>query len=128
MRFVLVLLAMIGLLANPAAAAAAQARCHDHGGAKMMRIAMADMPGMTHADGQKAHPCGEPGKDQGQSKHDAMNCLQACAAMCGVIAALPSTPMALVAPPRLGAPEPARLASLKPYEPSRLERPPKSIG
>ena len=129
MRFVVVLLAMIGLLASPAAAAAAQATCHDHGGAKMMSMAMADMPSMTHADSQKADPCCDPAghHDQGKSKHDAMSCLQACAVMCGVVAALPSTPMVLPAPPALTAPEPARLASLKPHDPSRLERPPKSI-
>lgn len=128
MRFVLALLAVIGLLASPAAAAAAQASCHDHGGAQMMSMPMSDMPGMAQADGRKADPCCDPGKDQGQTKHDAMSCVQACAVMCGVVVALPSTPIALVAPPEHAAHEPARLASLKPHEPSRLERPPKSIA
>jgi hypothetical protein len=125
MRFIVALLAVIGLLASPANA---QASCHDHGGAKMMSMPMADMPGMAQADGQKADPCCDPGKSPGQTKHDAMSCLQACAVMCGVVAALPSTPMVLLAPSDLAAPEPARLASLKPHEPSRLERPPKSIA
>ena len=130
MRFVVVLLAMLGLLASPAAAAAAQASCHDHGGDKMMSMAMAAMPGMAHADGQKADPCCDPvgHQDQGQTKHKDMSCLQACAVMCGVVVALPSTPTALAPPLDLGAPEPARLASLKPHEPSQLERPPKSIA
>ena len=127
MRFVLVLLAMIGLLASPAAAAAAQASCHEHAGTEMTSMAMPGMA-MAHADGQKADPCCDPAKDQGQSKHDAMSCLAACAVMCGVAAALPAGPTPLVAPPDHSAPEPARLASLKPHEPSRLERPPKSIG
>ena len=128
MRFIVALLAVIGLLASPAAAAAAQASCHEHGGAQMMSMPMADMPGMAQAHGQKADPCCDPGKSQGQTKHDAMSCLQACAVMCGVVAALPSTPMALLAPSDPAAREPARLASLKPHEPSRLERPPKSIA
>jgi hypothetical protein len=127
MRFIVALLAVIGLLASPAGAAAAQASCHDHGGAKMMSMPMADMPSMAQADGQKADPCCDPGKSQGQTKHDATSCLQACAVMCGVVAALPST-MVLLAPSDLAPPEPARLASLKPHEPSRLERPPKSIA
>jgi hypothetical protein len=128
MRFIVALLAVIGLLASPAGAAAAQASCHDHGGAKMMSMPMADMPSMAQADGQKADPCCDPGKSQGQTKHDATSCLQACAVMCGVVAALPSTPTVLLAPSDPAAREPARLASLKPHEPSRLERPPKSIA
>ena len=128
MRFIVALLAVIGLLASPVAAAAAQASCHGHGGAQMMSMPMADMPGMTHSDGQRADLCCDPGKGQGQTKHDAGTCLQACAVMCGVVAALPSTPMALLAPSDPAAREPARLASLKPHDPSRFERPPKSIA
>lgn len=128
MRFILALLAVIGLLASPVAAAAAQASCQEHGGGQMMSMPMANMPGMVHADGQKGDPCCDPGKSSGQTKHDAASCLQACAVMCGVVAALPAGPMPLIASPDHSAPEPARLASLKRHEPSRLERPPKSIG
>jgi len=127
MRFVLALLAVIGLLASPVAAAAAQAACHDHGQA-MMSMPMADMPGMSQVDGQKADPCCDPGKDKGQTKHDAMSCMQACAAMCGVVAALPAVATAALAAPDHLALQPARMASLKPHEPSRLERPPRSIA
>lgn len=128
MRFVLALLALIGLLTSPAMAAAAQAQCHDHGGQAMMQMAMADMPGMTQADGQKADPCCDPGKDQGQTKHRTMDCAQACAAMCGVVVALPSAPAALIVRPERAAAPLVRVASLKTHEPSRLERPPRSIA
>lgn len=126
MRFVLALLAVIGLLASPVAAAAAQAACQDHGGA-MMSMPMADMTGMSQADGQKTDPCCDPGKTQGQSKHSDMDCMQACAAMCGVVAALPAVAMVALAAPEHLTLTPARVASLKPHQPSRLERPPKSI-
>ena len=125
MRFVLALLAIVGLLTSPAAAAAAQASCHNHAS---MSVAMADMPGMAQADTQKADPCCDPAKDTGQSKHKSSDCAQSCATMCGVVAALPNTPVAFFAPPaRESAPQ-ARVASLKPHEPSRLERPPRSIA
>ena len=127
MRFVLALLAVIGLLASPAAAAAAQATCHNHGG-EIMHMAMADMPGMAMADGHKADPCCDPGKAEGQKKHSAADCAQACAVMCGVLAALPSQPPAHLAPPDHDAPPVGRLAPLQPHEPSQLERPPKSIA
>ncbi|MFC3070453.1 hypothetical protein [Phenylobacterium soli] len=125
MRFVLALLAVIGLLASPAAAAAAQGMCHDHA---MMSMAMTEMPGMTQAGVQKADPCCDPAKDASQSKHKSTDCAQACATMCGVMAALPSAPHAFVPQPGHDAPPVARLASLKPHEPGRLERPPRPIA
>ena len=126
MRFVLTLLAVVGLLISPAVAVAAQ--CHGHSGDAIMQMAMSDMPGMAQAGAQKADPCCDPGKEQGQKKHSTMDCAQACAAMGGVVAALPSPPAALIArPDRDGAP-PTLVASLKPHEPSRLERPPRSIA
>lgn len=128
MRFVLALLAVIGLLASPVAASAAQAACHDHMGQTIMGMPMADMPGTTQADNQKADPCCDPGKDTGKSKHDAMSCMQACAAMCGVVAALPAVATAPLQPLDHATLQPARMASLKPHEPSRLERPPRSIA
>jgi hypothetical protein len=127
MRFVLALLAVIGLLLSPAAAAAAQASCQDHGG-QMMSMPMAGMPGMSQGDSQKADPCCDHGKSQGQPKHRDMNCMQACATMCGVFAALPAVAMFPLAAAEHVAFRPAIVASLKPHEPSRLERPPKSIA
>lgn len=128
MRFVLALLAVIGLLLSPAAAGAAQAACHDHDGQMMMSMPMGDMAGMSQGDTPKGDPCCDPGKDQGKSKHDPMSCMQTCAAMCGVVAALPVVSTAPLSPPAHSALQPARMASLKPHEPSRLERPPKSIA
>lgn len=124
MRFVLALLAVIGLLLSPAAAAAAQAACHGHDGQAMMSMPMGDMPGMSQPDGHKA----DPGKDQGKSKQDPMSCMQACATMCGVAAALPAVSAASLASAAHSVLQPARMASFKPHEPSRLERPPKSIA
>lgn len=130
MRFVLALLAVIGLLASSAAAAAAQATCHSRGGEMMMpmAVAMADMSGATMGDSHKPDPCCNPGKDQVQKKHSDAECAQTCAAMCGIIAALPSAHVAFLALPDRGTPPQARVASLKPHEPSRLERPPRSIA
>lgn len=128
MRFVLVLLAVMGLLFSPAAAAAAQAACHDHSGQTMMDMPMAGMS-MAQTDGAKAaDPCCDPGKDQGGSKHDAMSCLQACAVMCGIVAALPAAMATPLASPDHSRPEPTLMASLKRHEPGRLERPPRSIA
>lgn len=126
MKWLLALLAVIGLLLSPAASAAAQVRCHEQGG--MMTMAKAGMPGMVQADSQKADPCCDPGKHQSQTKHDEMSCVQTCAAMSGVVAALPSMPFALIAPANAGAPEPARFASLKPHEPNQFDRPPRLIA
>jgi|UppTromiDAQMD015_1034417.scaffolds.fasta_scaffold00595_3 hypothetical protein len=123
-RFVLALLAVIGLLTSPVAASAA---CGGHGGAAM-QMAMADMPGMVQANTGKADPCCDPNKGHAPNQHSNADCAQVCAAMCGVIAALPSAPVAFLAPPDREAPLQARAASLKPHEPSRLERPPKSIA
>jgi hypothetical protein len=124
MRLVLALLAVIGLLTSPATAAARGA-CHDR---TMIGMAMSDMPGMARAAAQKADPCCDPAHNTTQDKTKRSDCAGACAAMCGVIAALPSAPVVLIAPPDRGAPQQARVASLKPHEPSRLERPPRSIA
>ena len=112
MRLLLALLAVIGLLASPASAAAAQAACLGHGEA-MMSMAMPDMPGMDHADGE-ADPCCDPAKDKAPSQHDDMSCLLACMAMCGVTAALPSAPPVSLAKPDHGAPPPGRMACSSP--------------
>lgn len=84
---------------------------------------------MAQADDAKAaDPCCNPGKDQGRGKHDAMSCGRACAGVCNVVAALPVRVMAPLAGSDHTAPAPALVASLKPHEPSRLERPPRSIA
>ncbi len=89
-------------------------------------MAMPDMAGMDHADGA-ADPCCDS-KEKAPLKHDDMSCLLACMAMCGVTAALPSAPPVSLLKPDHGAPAPERMASLKPHDPGRLERPPRSIA
>jgi hypothetical protein len=126
MRFVLALLAIIGLLASPAAAAAAQAACHENGGPAIMSMPAGDMPGASQADAHEGPACRHPGA-QGQTKRH-MSCLQACAAMCGVVATLPAAPIALVRAQAQDAPTPAPVVSLKSHDPTRLERPPRSIA
>lgn len=128
MRFVVALLAVLGLLASPVTAAVARAACPGHADQAMAGMPMGDMAGMHQADGQRPDPCCDQSKDQARSKHHASDCVQACAAMCGVVAALPSTAAAEPLPLIERAPRPAVLASLHPHEPSRLERPPRSIG
>lgn len=115
---------MIGLLTSPVAVTMAQAACNGHAS---MTVAMASMPGMAQADTQKADPCCDPAKDTGQGKHKSTDCAQACATMCVAVAALPNAPAPFLAPPARDASPQARVASLKPHEPSRLERPPRSI-
>lgn len=127
MRFVLALMAVLSLLASPVTAAAAQATCSGHADQTMAGMPMGDMTGMHQADGQKSDPCCDHSKDQGQPKHNDSDCVQACAAMCGVVAALPSTPAAPLPLVERG-PPPAVMASLHPHEPSRLDRPPRSIA
>ena len=121
MRFLLALLAIVGLLASPVAAAAAQATCQEHGGA--MSMAMADMAQAGHA----ADPCCDPGKAPQPSKHNDMSCMLSCMAMCGVVAALPETQSVALEQPQHETLYPSRMASLTPHAPGRLERPPRSI-
>lgn len=124
MRVFLAILALVGLLLSPVAASAAVQRClHQDGGAMIMD--MSATPASADSQASPHNCCDEHGKPV---KHDSKACAQACATMCGVAAALPSEPMSL--PLRLSTsarPDP-RTASLHPHEPSRLERPPKSIA
>ncbi|CAN7655690.1 hypothetical protein LJR225_005190 [Phenylobacterium sp. LjRoot225] len=128
MRFVVALLAVLGLLASPVAAAAAQVACNGHADQAMAAMPMTDMDGMHRIDAQKPDPCCDHSKNERPSKHHDSDCVQACAAMCGVVAALPSTPVAAPLPLVEQAPHPSVVASLHPHEPSRLERPPRSIA
>ena len=108
MRTLLALLAILALLANPVTAAAAQSAC-DH-----MTMAGMDMPGMStmhHGDSRKS-----------------AGCAQACATMCGVVAVLPNTAMdstLYALPAHL---RPSKMAAGRPFEPSLLKHPPKSIA
>lgn len=128
MRLLLALLAVLGLLASPVAASAAQAACsHEQAGA-MAGMPMADMPGMHHGDGQKADPCCDPLQDHGPGKHDKTDCAKACAAMCAATAALRAGAAHLTLASSAADLPPARLKSLHTHEPGGLERPPRSIA
>ena len=116
MRFVLALLAILGLLTAPLTAAAAQASCgHEGPGA---------MPAGVHTSG--ADPCCDHSGQQGK-KADVV-CAQACATSCGVAVALASSPYSVVFATTQAAVAPSRIGSPHPYEPPGLKRPPKSIA
>jgi hypothetical protein len=125
MRVLIALLAVLGLLASPATAAASMAAC-DHALASGAMAGMSTMPGMDASAAKKAgDPCCDPST---RHKQTSKSCAQACAAACGLATALPSAesgaPFA-VAP---AAHTRARFASLHAYEPAGPERPPRSIA
>jgi hypothetical protein len=125
MRVLLALLAVLGLLASPLSAAAAQAACSQMTASASMSCM--DMPGMAkaHHDGvtKAADPCCDPGK--GGSKK---SCAQLCAAACAVSAALAgpvvSFPFVMTAAEH----DPAPVAPVHSFEPPRPERPPTPIA
>lgn len=125
MRLLLALLAVLGLLASPVSAAAAQAACSQMTSASMSGADASGMKGMQHSAVQKA---GEPGCDHHGKGAPAKSCAQLCAAACAVadILAEPvvSVPFVMTAAEHALAPA----ASIHPFEPIRAERPPKSIA
>jgi hypothetical protein len=116
MRLLLVLLAVLGLFANPVSAAAARVAC---------RHAMSGMPGMTdtHQDGQKASSAHPPGKTLA-----AKTCAQLCAGIGALDVAAEAPPVSV--PFVLSAADhaPARVASVHPFEPAGADRPPRHIA
>jgi uncharacterized protein involved in copper resistance len=126
MRFVLAFLAVLALLSSPVTAAAAQVACSHDGPMAMAGMDMTAMPGMHQAGSQKTGDpcCDQTGQHGGKSD---MSCAQACAAMCGVTAALASSSYGVVFLPVRAEIPPARIVSSHPYQPAGLKRPPKSI-
>lgn len=121
MRAFLALLAVVGLLFTPLAAAAAQERCVEAG----VEMAGMMMPMANGSDEANAAP--DPCCDHTDKAHQSSKaCAQACATMCGVVAALPATNewIGRVAPVRLTAPIALPLEALAP---PRTERPPRTI-
>ncbi|MGI9169334.1 MAG: hypothetical protein ACR2FH_04050 [Caulobacteraceae bacterium] len=115
MRLLIALLAVLALISNPIAAAAAQAAC-DRAGPAMAGMDTSGMASMntTHEPGQ-------------QHKKAAPSCAQSCATICGVAVALPSSPLRIkLARERTIVAARPDLAA-HPHEPAGLERPPKSI-
>lgn len=121
MRALLALMAVVGLLFTPIAAAAAQERC-SHASSEMAGIEMSMAQGSGDASAAP-DPCCDPNDKAPQSSKA---CAQACATMCGVVAPLPvsSEWSAHPASVRLVA---AATLPLEALAPPRAERPPRSI-
>lgn len=128
MRFVLALLAVMALHSGPVTAAAAQAACSHDGPMAMAGMEMSAMPGMDQAGAKNAggDPCCDPTGQHGQTTD--MSCAQACATICGVAVALPSTVYGVEFTPMPAEVPSVRMVSSHPYEPPGLKRPPKSIA
>ena len=128
MRLLLALSAIIGLLASPVATVAAQTRCdHASGSAMMAGMHTPAMAGIGQSSGPV--PASDPCCDQlGHHEIPAKSCAQLCAATCAVAFALPSPPASIVFFSLPAAHGSAPVVSLYLYEPSGLERPPKSIA
>jgi hypothetical protein len=124
MRHLLALLAIVGLLFSPVAATAAQRQCAETG-AQMGGMAM----GMSAVSPDQSGPVtsDDPCCDHGKTPPSSKSCVQACAVMCGIVGALPTSQ---AFPP---APERAQLSAapaspLTSHSPFRTERPPRSIA
>jgi hypothetical protein len=127
MRLLLALLAIVGLLASPVTAAAAQARCgHASGSAMVVGMDMSAMGAMDHSGTQRSvgDPCCDP---SGHHKTADRSCDQLCAAACAVAIALPTRAGGLISVSHPAAEFPAPLVSAHPFEPPGLKRPPRSI-
>jgi hypothetical protein len=127
-RLVLAFLAVMALLASPVTAAAAQATCDQAGPMTMAGTAMPFMSSMDQlrAKTTRADPCCDPADNHGK-KSDA-GCAQACAAICGVVAALTTSSDSLIFAPTPAILTPASAVSRHSHEPPGLRRPPKSIA
>ena len=127
MRFFLALMAVLALLVSPVTAAAAQVACAQTGPAAAVGMDMPGMPGMDQAGIQRtsADPCCDH-----SAKHpmDQKSCALACATSCAVAAALPSPLVGSVLVFAAAQLTPARLASVHPYQPAGLIRPPRSMA
>lgn len=130
MRLLLALLAVLGLLASPVSAAAAQAACSQMtasmSSASMSGADASAMAGMQQDGGVKK--AGGPCCDHHGKGCPEKSCAQLCAAACAVSDALAapvvSVPFVLATADHA----PAPVASVHPYEPAGAERPPRPIA
>ena len=131
MRYLIALMAVLALLVNPVAAAAAQVACATAEATAPMDAAQdvkAAMPGMDQ-QAAPAQATTDPCCDHsGGSKMDDKSCALACASACAVTAVLSDTPTSVSLAYSRAAEVPARAVWAKPYDPLGLERPPKSIA
>lgn len=119
MRVLLAFLAAVGLLLSPVAASAAARACLRHDGGGM--VMLVDAPSAAMAMG---HPCCD--EDAGKPfQHDSTNYAQACAAICGVSAAVPQTVANLLLTANHARVKPAAASPLLAHDPPGLKRPPK---
>jgi hypothetical protein len=126
-RLGLAFLSVMALLASPVTAAAAQATCDQAGSMAMARAAMPSISSIDHPRAKtRADPCCDPAGHHGK-KSDA-GCAQACAAICGVVAALTPSSDSLIFAPTPAILTPASADSRQSHEPPGLRRPPKSIA
>ena len=121
MRLLLALLAVLALLVSPVTAAAAQASCDE---TNQSSLAVYDM-GMASVQQTETDPCCDHGATH---KMDRKSCALACATSCAVSAVLPSPFVSAELSFSAARLMPARSASARPYEPSRLIRPPRSMA
>jgi hypothetical protein len=123
MRAILALLAVLVLLAHPAFAGAVQAGCDmttpasaeataASAGTPCAEMSVAGDPCCDHAPQHKTHDAG---------------CAQACASGCVNLMAPPVSPAAPLVP-KVASFTAAFAVFSKPYQPSGLERPPKSMA
>lgn len=122
MRFLLALLAVLGLLMAPVAASAPAAACRDHmpDGAAMSM----DAPKAAHTVHTADHRCCD--EDGAPARHDSSACAKACAAMCVAAVALTDTPVQAPAPVGRLHVETAPPKALHAHAPPGLERPPRT--
>ncbi|HEY2050482.1 MAG TPA: hypothetical protein VGH03_14150 [Caulobacteraceae bacterium] len=128
MRLLFMFLAVLGLLASPVTAAAAQASCGHHGPVASSGMEMPAMPGHAHMTSfvAKGDPCCDPSGKSHKTSHK--NSARGCCAACADAMALPAS-LASGSPPPARAPlDIPVLTSTHGLEPAGLERPPKSIA
>lgn len=116
-------LAVLALLLSPVTAGAAQQACLEMGPGAMagMQAPLATSAGLGPA---RSDPC----CNEGQTKPDGHKaCAQACALMCAVSAALPTSTLAVPALPAAQI-YAVRVQPLHAHSPARDERPPKLIA
>lgn len=119
MRYILALLAVLALVAGPAAA---DARCRCCEGAAAMSAMPVGGPSMGGPCARLAHPGRRPAPGSGR-------CGAACAMVGGVaLATLAAKSDARLAPSQETTPAPSRAPSVETLNPGRLDRPPRQTA
>lgn len=125
MRFLLAILALVGLLMTPVAASAGAAVCFGHGGEAMTAMSAA-APVAHHTEHKADHSCCDP--DGAPAKHDSQACAKACAAMCVTAAILNETTVQTPTPLGRADVGSAPLKAFHAHAPPSLKRPPRTFA